>query len=286
MSIPASLVLFVDSVLPWWNVCYTILVVLSAALMGGYAFRDRLYPIRREFAPWWDKFDTLFAVAIGVILLGGYATFVESISCIGLWNAFGRFIERSGLLALLTAFTAIIALYRLRHRPNKIRPTVREDFEDHDGDGTTDFGLRNYGPGPALYLQAAVEVVDDDSDDDDNSEFDPVTCFEVHEHPIHLQEGEFASLVLERDDCWVEEAIEEFGIQDLEECDNGEPRDSVKINLHYTYVSQSGAREPTDVTAERDDADLLKCAELTNRDGDLRRIELWRVANAVSSGEN
>ena len=286
MSIQTGLLAFVDSVLPWWSVCYQIPVVLLVALLGGYVFWDRLYSITREFAPWWDKFDTAFSVAIGAILLGGYATFVDGISCTGLGTAFQQFIKQSGLLAFLTAFTAIIALYRLRHRPNMTRPAVREDFEEYDGEGPTDFGLRNYGPGPALYLQAAVEVVDDESDDDDDSDFDPVTCLEVHEHPIHLQEGEFASLVLKRDDCWVKEAVEEFGIQPPEEGENGERRESLKVNLHYTYVTQSGAREPTDVTTERDDTHLLESTELTDRDDKPRRIELWRVIDAVSSDRN
>lgn len=283
MLIRAALLAFVNSALPGGSVCYLIPVVLLAVLLGGYVFRDRLYSIKREFAPWWDKFDTGFAVVISVILLGGYATFVDAISCTGLWTAFQQFIKQSGLLALLTAFTAIIALYRLRHRPNMTRPAVREDFENYDGEEPTDFGLRNYGPGPALYLQAAVEIVDDESDDDDDRDFDPVTCLEVHEHPIHLQEGEFASLVLERDDCWVKEAVEEFGLQQSEKDENGERNESLKVNLHYTYVSQSGAREPTDVTTERDDTHQLGSTELTDRDDKPRRIELWRVIEAVSS---
>lgn len=286
MLIPAALVAFVDSILPWWSVCHIIFVVLLAALLGSYLLRVRLYSIRREFAPWWDKVDSAFMAAIVVILLGGYATFVNSFSCTGLWAAFQQFIRQSGLLALLTAFTAIIALYRLRHRPNKMRPTVREDFENYNEEGPTDFGLRNYGPGPALYLQAAIEVVDDESADDDNSDFDPVTCLEVHEHPIHLQEGEFVSLFLERDDCWIKEMIEEFGIQQPEEGQNGEQPTCLKVNLHFTYVSQSGAREPTDVTAEREDTPLLESTALTNRDDKPRRIELWRVIDAVSSDQN
>lgn len=242
--------------------------------------QDCLYSIKREVAPWWDKFDTAFAVAVGGILLAGYATFVEPFSLAGLEPGFKQFIRQSGLLALLTAFTAIIALYRLRHRPDKTRPSVREDFNNYDEKEPTDFGLRNFGPGPALYLQAAVEVVDDDADNDDD-EFDPNLCYEVHDSPIHLREGEFASLVLERTEPWLQEVANEFGVQQSEESE--EQHGSPVINLHYTYVSQSGAREPTALTAKRDDTHLLENDDLIKRDDDPRNIELSKVVKAVSS---
>lgn len=243
---------------------------------------SRLYSVKRKYAPWWDKFDTAFAIALGGILLVGYATYVDPISPAGLLSGFKRFINQSGLLGLLTAFTAIIALYRLRHRPDEARPSVREDFDNYDGKEPTDFGLRNFGPGPALYLQAAVEVVDDDVEHVD-SEYGPEPCLEVHDSPIHLQEGEFASLILEREDSWFEKVAEEFDIHRPEGPEDDEPDDSLMVNLHYTYVSQSGAREPTDVTAKRDDTDLLDNPDIIDRRDKPRQIELWRVVEAINS---
>lgn len=255
-----------------------VVFVLLAAIVG-YVFRGRLYSIKQEIAPWGDRFDAAFAFVVIAILLGGYATFVDSVSRVGLWVATQEFIKQSGLIALLTGFTAIIALYRLRHRPDKSRPAVREDFDNYHGNEPTDFGLRNFGPGPVLYLQAAVEVVDANADDDDH-EFNR-QLIEVHDNPIHLQEGEFASLVQKRDCPWVREAAEEFGIQDPEE---SEGRDtSPMVHLHYTYVSQTGAREPTAVTAERDDTRLLESNDLTDRNDDPRKIELEKVWEAENT---
>lgn len=73
----------------------------------------------RDVAPFWDKYDSVFAGVLGGIILIGYATFVETISPSGLVTAWADFIESSGLLALLTAWTAIIGLYRFRHRQDK-----------------------------------------------------------------------------------------------------------------------------------------------------------------------
>lgn len=60
-----------------------------------------------------------------------------------------------------------------------------------------------------------------------------------------------------------------------------ESADSLVINLHYTYVSQSGAREPTDISTKRDDTGLLDNSDLTDRDDNPRRIGLSRVMDQV-----
>lgn len=226
------------------------------------SIRHRFHSIVREYAPWWDKFDTVFAIALVIILL------------------FGQFITQTGLITLITAFTVFIAHYRLRHHPNKTRPAVREDFDNGDGESPTDFGLRNFGPGPALYVQAAVEVVNNDTDEDE-SVFGPVPCLEVHESPIHLQEGEFASLALDRERSWFKKMIEESDIYGSEGRGGCESVDSLVVNLHYTYISQSGAREPTDISTNRDDTGLLDNSDLTDRDDEPRQIKLSRVMDNV-----
>lgn len=91
-------------------------------------------PFRRYFrdvAPFWDRYDSAFAAVLTGIILVGYGTYVASEP--GPLSVGTEFIRGSGLIALLTAWTAIIALYRLRHRPDKTRPAVREDFRDSDG---------------------------------------------------------------------------------------------------------------------------------------------------------
>lgn len=230
-------------------------------------------PIRRylrNVAPFWDKYDTRFGLVLCSIIILGYATFVETITWSGLFVALSDFFENSGLLALLTAWTAMIGLYRLRHRPDKARPSVREDFKTIDGEGGADFGLRNFGPGPALYIQAVATV-------EHEQEQVEVTRFQVHDSPIHLREGEFASLVLDADDNWVSKMAEKYEIGQSEGND-GEQENPPKVNLYYSYVSQSGARTPTDVSSKRDDSDILD--KIKDPDADARCIEFSRVVDA------
>ncbi len=235
----------------------------------------------RRVAPWWDKFDTIFTVILLGVVTVGYGSFVLSRPEPGLAKllpAFAEFLKNSGILALLTAWTAIIALYRLRHRPNKIRPTVREDFDERDGE--TDFGLRNYGPGPALYIQALVTVGVKDGTE-------KVAHFQVHDRPLHLSEGEFMSLARDAEWGWVEEMAKEYKIGESGDGNEEESRQSPMVNLHFSYVSRSGAREPTHMSTEGDNEDVF---EISNR-GDTgegssksvqksskpRHIELRRV---------
>lgn len=225
----------------------------------------------RKVAPWWDKFDSIFAGILGLFLLFGYFTFVESITHSGVRAAWPRFVRNSGLLALLTTWTAIIALYRLRHRPDKTRPAIREDFKSHGDKGSTDFGLRNFGPGPALYVQAKATVEKQESNE-------VATRFKVHDQPIHLREGEFASLVRDVDDDWLSEMADKYAIDHSEPDNEAGLENPPRIHLYFSYVSKSGAREPTRISTERDDDDLL--TELKIPDADARQIELRRVVNA------
>lgn len=225
----------------------------------------------RDGAPFWDKYDSIFALVLLGIIIVGYATFVETPSPSGLVTAWINFIENSGLLALVTAWTAIIGFYRLRHRQEKTRPSVREDFNNLNGEDTTDFGLRNFGPGPALYVQAVATV------EQEQEEPVEVTRFQVHDSPIHLREGEFASLVLDEEDDWVSKMAEKHEISTSGGDADGERENPAKVNLYYSYVSQSGSRTPIDISFERGDTDVLD--KIKDPDGDARHIELSRVVN-------
>ena len=234
-------------------------------------------PIRQylqDVAPFWDKYDSAFAGVLSGLIILGYATFVQTISPLGLVTAWADFIENSGLLALLTAWTAIIGLYRLRHRPDKTRPTVREDFKNCDEEGATDFGLRNFGPGPALYVQAVATV-------EQGEDIDEVAYFPVHEYPIHLREGEFASLLRDAEENWLAEMAEKYEIGQTEAVNKEEQENPPMVNLYFSYVSQSGAREPTHVSTKRDDEDILD--KIKDPNAEARHIELLRVNDACST---
>lgn len=226
----------------------------------------------RDVAPLWDSYDTAFTAVLFILVIIGYGTFVETISLIGLLAAWTDFIENSGLLALLAAWTAMVGLYRLRHRPDKVRPSVREDFSNFDGQGKTDFGLRNFGPGPALYIQAVATI--EQRDEPDQTE---LARIEPHDSPIHLREDDFVSLVPDTEDGWVNEMAEEYNLSQFQSNDD-EQRHPPRINLYYTYVSQSGARTPNHISTKRDDTDVLD--EINDPEADARRIELSRVINA------
>lgn len=231
-------------------------------------------PIRRNFrnvAPFWDKYDTVFSAVLCGIIIIGYATFVETWSRSGLLIAWTDFIKNSGLIALLTAWAAIIGLYRLRHRLDKPRPSVREDFRNYHEEGDTDFGLRNFGPGPALYVQAVATV-------EQEEEVEEVACLQVHDSPIHLREGDFASLVLDAEDDWVSEMAEKYEIDQSVGSTDGEQENPPRVNIYYSYVSQSGTRTPNGISPEREDEDIL--LKIKDSDSDARRIELSRVVDA------
>lgn len=230
----------------------------------------------REVAPFWDRYDSVFALVLGWIVLVGYATFIETISPSGVVTAWTEFIETSGLLALLTTWTAIIALYRLRHRPDKTRPAVREDFEHCEEEDATDFGLRNFGPGSALYVQAIATI--EQGQDRREKTVEEVERFAPHDHPLHLREGDFASLVLNAERDRLNEMAEKYEIGQVEPDNEEKQENPPMINLYFSYVSQSGAREPTDISTQRDDDNMLD--KIKNPDTEARRIELSRVVDA------
>lgn len=234
----------------------------------------RPMPLRRylrDAAPFWDIYDSVFAAVLGVIIVGGYATFVETLSPSGLLAAWTEFIQNSGLLGLLTSWTAIIGLYRLRHQQDKTRPSVREDFENLDGENPTDFGLRNFGPGPALYVQAVVTV-------EQEQEHVEVTRYQVHDPPIHLREGDFASLILDAEEDWVGRMAKKYEIDQSDDAHHSEQENAPMVNLYYSYVSQSGARTPGRISAKRDDTDVLD--DIKEPDAEAHHIKLAKLVEA------
>lgn len=228
----------------------------------------------REFAPHLDKYDVRFGITLLLVLVAGFAAFVPTPSISGFIGGGVEFMRTSGVIALITAWTAFIALYRLRHRPDKVRPTVREDFENCDNGDATDFGIRNFGPGPALYVQAVATV----EQGDDAHE---VIRLPVHDYPIHLREGDFASLVLKAQEDWLNEVAEKYGIGQSESSNNADQGSPPIVNLYFSYISQSGAREPTHIPTKRDDKDILD--DLKESTTDTRHVKLSQVVEACRS---
>jgi len=231
-------------------------------------------PILRDVAPHWDNYDWAFLGVISAIFIAGLAAFVDTPWWEGVNNPWTAFVQNSGLIVILTGCTAMIAIYRLRHRPDKNRPTVREDFNNLDGEGVAEFGLRNFGPGPALYVQA-VATIEQEGEEIIIEEY--LARHRVHESPIHLREGEFLDLLGKANDGQLTELANGEGpLHSKTQCGSTNEQTPV-VNLYYTYVSQSGAREPTDLSSDGDAEDLL--AEIQRSSTDPRSIHVKQVVD-------
>lgn len=104
-----------------------------------------MVPVPRSFQKWipyLDWYDVGFVVI--VFGLAGFGIYLTG--------------DSAGI-ALVTAVTASVGIYRLRKPDDPKRPAVRQAFEP-EKNGEKDFGRRNYGPGPALYLkvEAGLEI--------------------------------------------------------------------------------------------------------------------------------
>jgi hypothetical protein len=210
-------------------------------------------PIIRNAAPFLDEYDVAFGVVLVTILLLGA----------------GEYIGQGTVLSLITAITAFIALYRLRHQPDKDRPTVREDFEKSETSPDLDFGFRNFGPGPAFNLQI-VAAIEQENDDGEQAMSKRIWENEPHEQPVHLEEGDFWSFISDTEENWLSDAIREYTPAEEE---SGNP---LMVKFYYTYTTHSGARVPTDLQTDRDDEEILD--KIYDPSSPANRIELWRLA--------
>jgi len=232
---------------------------------------ERLLEELQKIAPYTDEYDVAFG-AVLLVILG-----------IGILDRFltgSDFLTGSETLALITASTAFIALYRLRHSHEKRRPTVRPDYDPPDGNTPCDFGLRNYGPGPALYVQAVLEIRADEETErapewsGDGSERSPE--FVPHHRPLHLDEGEFLGLFHQVENDWLEEQCRTW----TENTD--EKSDEPVVDLYYSWVSQAGMRVPEEIRTDENDECVLDGIE--EYDTGVRNIPLSDLRNACLSG--
>lgn len=203
-----------------------------------------------NFAPNLDR-PTIF-FGIGVFLLAFLG--------IELFNG-------SAAIALVSALTAFVAIYRLR-RPDKTeRPAVRQSFENVKDKEYMDFGLKNYGPEPALYLQVEATL---------ESSGETLFKFGPRDHPVHLQEGDFLGFIHDdRSPC------EEFFDVILNASGDKMPVDD-KVYFYYSYVSPAGIREPEEWNNELDRPDDTILEDLTGKSKKPRQMEVSKVWNLCS----
>lgn len=166
----------------------------------------------------------------------------------------------SAAVALVTAFTAFVAIYRLRRPDETERPAIRLSFEDIEDEEYMDFGLRNYGPGAALYLQ--IEATTDSGQ--------TIFKFEPRDYPVHLEEGDFLGLIY--DNRWSCTSL--LDLPNIE--GDGMPKNE-KVYIYYSYVSTTGARTPEayNNVQERPDKPILE--KLKRESEKPRQMELRRI---------
>lgn len=201
-----------------------------------------------EIAPHADWVTAMFLIII--LLPVGVATVLEIIG-VGQYGSL--------TLAWVTAITANAAIYRLRRPNRKARPAVRPAFSPANN-GVDNFGLKNFGPDPALYVQ--IEAIDGKTGD---------TLFksEPREEPVHLTEGEFVGFV--HGDCAAENDMYKMLRDDVEDGDFG------MMYIHFSYLSPDGQRIPGYMHGqlEREDESILD--RLKENGETPRRMELSKI---------
>jgi len=199
---------------------------------------DRIESWTEKRAPHLDKIDIGFGLVMAVAI----------------WiTVYFDWLSGSHAIAMVTAVTAFAGIYQLRHPTETLRPAVREDFDTDSN--KTDFGFRNFGPGPALYIQFVVKV-----NGESRVKLNP------QDPPIHLSEGEFVGFQFDQRTDGT-----------LWDADDSHNRLEGDVRLHYSYVTEQGLREPVNlnISEYRDSQCLFE--ELTADDQDTRTIDLETV---------
>lgn len=171
-------------------------------------------------------------------------------------------------IAWVGAVSAVTAFIKLRRPDETTRPAVRQCFEPFGEGQAQDFGLRNYGPGPALYLQVQVTSVSSGWD---------LLSVEPRHLPINLREGGFLGLI--HDD-----RVDGNGLLDRL-CEDHYMTDGTTemVHLYYNYRSVTGLREPGRLPEEpeRDDATIFE--DLKDIGHEPRRMELSTILDHCSN---
>lgn len=204
---------------------------------------DWLLKYKGKFAPYFDRFDLLIFLILVVLL--GVAGRLDILSV-------------SLVVAIATAIGVFTAIYNRRHQ-EKVTPSVRESYFAAPESDSVDFGLQNFGPGPALYLQILVT--------DEHNE----TLFEVkpRERPLHLKEGDAVGFL-----CDGVAPCDEF--KAIIEQPNRLGADDM-IHIHFSYFSERGVREPHELNGVADTQDECIFDDLLELEGPPRRMEVSEI---------
>lgn len=198
---------------------------------------DRILELRGFFDQWDAVILLILAIIIGLFFLpstvsiGGFSLSLPQYS----------FSPIVALTALSVFFGSKIV--RNGGSSNSEIQTVRRYFDSGD------FGLKNYGPGPALDLRVHATIEPEG----------PEHTIEQSDELLHLEEGEFLS-VLKGD-------LAELRNPDSELF---EREDATRIELYYTWESPSGRQRPTSLTNPRE----MTVDELVREAKDPRSEEL------------
>lgn len=166
----------------------------------------------------------------------------------------------SNAIALVTAVTAFVAIYRLR-KPDGDRPEVMQSFSTVQDSDHMDFGLENYGSEGILFLQVRVEKA---------SSGDTLLELEPRDIPVHLSAGEFIGFLHDdriTDDRFLRE-IESFA-------DKEGPREMV--HLYYTFKPCRAMRVPEYMADLMDRPDENVLGKLVDKEDTPRRMELSKI---------
>lgn len=195
----------------------------------------KLEEIAEEVRAFFDVYNIFFVIVSAVI-----------VSLTLLLNA-----PLAVAVAIFTAVYALISFNRMRGSENvwMNTPTVRRDFQRQTDSNNYDFGLRNFGPGPALYFRVHATVLPNG----------PEITINESDPPLHLEEGEFLSLL--------QGELAELRDKDSELYERD---DAERVELYYTFESTSSRQTPPGLKNPR----KMSVKELVDKADDPRDEKL------------
>lgn len=137
-------------------------------------------------------------------------------------------------VAVFTALYAFIASNQMRQESRTHTANVRRDYKYDSETDSYIFGLRNFGPGPALYLRVYATVVEETEKDEEETVVAQKPFLEEDDPPMNLEEGEFLPLV---DDGFLRVADDDFPPLEPQ-------NDGLEMRLYYSFVSRNGVETP------------------------------------------
>ena len=189
--------------------------------------QGRIRRVVRRFAPYSDILDYIVVSAVIILLVGGWY-FSQEVP--GL--------QTDHIIWIIASISGLAAYYQMRHSDLRLPPTVRPAFE-WDGEAqAVDFGLKNYGQGPALEFQLVVDIGGS-------------TVLELPPGKVPLQIEEDSVLGLFKSNRIPAEKT--LNIEHL-----AEYPDETEIEFYYSFTSDQGVREPTHHNGIRDSETYYK----------------------------